>query len=140
MSATALVLSPEFTTRRPLVGLLQRAGYARVLEAEDATEALTLLQSELVSLVLTEWELPQQRGRSLMRSLRNRRRNRNVPVIVLDSGLPAAAAVEAVKGGVAARLTLPASVESLGEALQRVREAQPESAASRARATGQSVR
>lgn len=117
---TVLLISAEPFARRTLAATLRAAGVRRVLDAATAAEALTILGSELVPLVLTPWELPDDAGRPLLEALRDHGRNRNVPVVLLDSGLPRASVVAAVKAGAAARLALPADVPGVRDLLERV--------------------
>lgn len=117
---TALLLEPQALHRRVLRQTLLGAGVTRVLEAATAAEALQLLGAELVDLVLTPWQVPDGAGRTLVQSLRNRGRNRNVPVVVLDAGLARNQVVAAVKAGAAARLSLPTDVPTVRALLERL--------------------
>ena len=117
---TALLLDPQGLLRRTLRQALLGAGVQRVLEAASAAEALRLMSAQLVALVLTPWEAPDLAGRPLLHALRNRGRNRNVPVIVLDGGLTPAQVVASVKAGAAGRLALPTSAPALRALLERI--------------------
>ena len=105
--------------RMSLRGVLRRAGFARVLEAESATEALTTLAAERVAVVFTAWEVADDRGSDLIRSLRNRGVNHNLPVVLLDNGIPQQNVVLAVKAGAAGKLTLPTSAQAVMDVLAR---------------------
>ena len=119
---TALVLFPDVVGRMALRVVLRQAGFPRVLEAESATEALTTLAAERVDLVLTAWEVEDGHGPALIRSLRDRGLNRNLPVVLLNNGLSQRNVVLAVKAGAAGKLTLPASARALSEVLLRHQE------------------
>jgi len=117
---TALLLEPQTLQRRALYHNLIGAGMERVLEAATAAEALQILSAELVTVVFTPWQMPDMGGRALLTALRNRGRNRNLPVVLLDRGLPRNQAVAAVKAGVAARLPLPTDAHAVSELLERL--------------------
>jgi CheY-like chemotaxis protein len=123
-SRTALIVDPSLVGRLRLRRLLLGAGFARVLEAESGVEAVTVLAEELVALVFTVWEERPFSGAELIRSLRNRGRNRRVPVVLLDDGLPQQTVVAAVKAGVAGRLPFPPTASRLAELLRSIREGQ----------------
>lgn len=110
---TALLIEPQLARRFALRRVLDACGFGRVLESEAAEEAITLLGTELVDLVLTPWETDTLSGEALVEALRNRGQNRDVPVVLLDEGLPRQAVVAAVKAGVAGRLPLPPNAETL---------------------------
>jgi two-component system chemotaxis response regulator CheY len=118
----ALLLLPDPVRRHGLRRVLSRLGVSQVLEAETAHEALTLLGGELVDLVLTVWQAPDLGGTELLAALRNRGLNRNVPVVLLDDGIPQPLIVAGVKAGIAGRLNLPGSPERLAEILATIRE------------------
>jgi two-component system, chemotaxis family, chemotaxis protein CheY len=117
---TAVLLLPQAVARRRLRQALLHGGLERVLEAETAAEALTLLSSQLVSMVLTPWEAPDLAGRALLNALRDRGRNRQLPVVILDDGLAAPQVVAAVKAGAAGRLILPADAQAVRDLLARI--------------------
>ncbi len=100
--------------------MLRSLGYRRVLEAGEPAEAIAILKEELVDLALLPWEVPGWSGRALFKAMQHKGRNRGVPVILLDSGLPQSAVVAAVKAGAAGRLTLPARRADLRSLLLRV--------------------
>ncbi len=111
------MLEPVPLELRRLRELLRQAGFGQVLAASDGDELLMLLSGEPVQLVLVPWGVPGFSGPELLRMLRGREHNRNVPVVILDDGLPQQAVVSAIKAGVAGRLRRPASVEQLKEVL-----------------------
>ena len=119
---TALLVEPDLARRRALHRMLIAAGLRRVLESESALEALSMMGEELVDLVFTPWETPGMAGPSLIRAFHNRGRNRKVPVVLLDTGLPQPVIVSAVKAGISGRLPLPARPAILAGILQNIRE------------------
>ncbi|MDH4247039.1 MAG: response regulator [Deltaproteobacteria bacterium] len=119
---TALVLLPDPVRRIALCAVLRKSGYARVLEADTATEAITTLGAERVNLVLTVWEVADAEGPALLAALRDRGVNRNLPVVVLDTGLPQRSVVMAIKAGAAGKLALPTNPKALEEVLTRHRD------------------
>jgi CheY-like chemotaxis protein len=83
-------------------------------------QAAKTMGGELVDLVLTPWDAAGLAGPELLRALRRRSRNRNVPVVLLDAGLRQDTVVSAVKAGVAGRLVLPAEPAQLREILATI--------------------
>lgn len=114
----ALIVEPSLLKRQALRRLLRGQGIERVLEAESATEALSIMRGEPVRLVLTPWEPPGMAGVPLLRELKRRPTDRPgagaVPAIVLlDDGLHRQQVVAAVKAGIAGRLPMPAQAAEL---------------------------
>ena len=117
---TALLIEPSLLEQNRLRRSLQREGFERVLQAEDGPTGVTLMATEPVDLVLTRWDTAGISGLELLQALRKRGRNRHVPVVVLDGGLPRQTIVSAIKAGVAGRLPLPLEPGSLREVLQSI--------------------
>ena len=110
--ACALILEPALMKRQALKRLLRGHGFSRILEAENANEALVMIKGEPVQLVLTPWAPPGMTGIPLLRALQRQPADRpgagKVPAIVLlDEGLPQQHVVAAVKAGIAGRLPIP---------------------------------
>ncbi len=114
---TAVVLETDLLLLHRLREVLRRAGYRRVLPAADGAEVLTLMAAELVHLVLVPWDAPGLSGLELLRATRRRGQNRDVPVIILDHGLPQQTVVAAIKAGAAGRLPMPPEPAALAEIL-----------------------
>ena len=81
MGYKILIADDEAEIRDLLYLYLEKDGYD-VLEAEDGAQALSLLQSEDVDLVILDIMMP---GIDGYRVLRNIRENNNIPVIMLSA-------------------------------------------------------
>lgn len=114
---TALVVGISYFHQRAMKQTLMKAGLERVIFAEDGRGAVLVLGEELISVVLTPWELPDFSGKKLLASLANRGRNGKVPVILLDDGLPSETLVAAVKAGISGRVKGTPDTEELREVL-----------------------
>lgn len=110
-------------TVKPNPGLriiLPALGYARVIEAATAPEAVALMRAEPVDLVFAPWESPGLSGAALMEALRNPGGNRAVPVVLLDDGLAQATVVAAVKAGIAGKISLPGDIHEVRRVLREM--------------------
>ena len=108
---TVLVCDDEFAVLEVLCMALEGDGH-RVLRANDAAEALGLLEMELCEVVVTDDEMSVMSGRDLVRRMRLDLRFAKIPVIIL---------ADTQAGDVAATL-LPKPIR-LRELLEQVREA-----------------
>ncbi len=99
---------------------MRRVGCERVLAVADGREAVTALAGELVDLVLTPWNASDLSGVELLRALRRRGQNRNVPVVILDDGLSQQTIVSAVKAGAAGRVKLPVNLLEMQSVLDTI--------------------
>jgi len=120
---TLLIIDNDEASRLHLATHLQDQGYA-VLQADSATEGLTLLERESPSLLICDLCMPGLDAAALF-NLANAKENR-VPVIVVSAAQATSDVVEALRLGASDYLikpvqALPALDHSLRRALDRVR-------------------
>jgi two-component system phosphate regulon response regulator PhoB len=84
MAATILVVEDEPAIQELIAYNLKQAGH-QPLRADNAEQAMNLVQSALPDLVLLDWMLPGQSGIDLARRLRSDKRTRTVPIIMLTA-------------------------------------------------------
>ena len=84
MPATILIVDDSRVVRSLVRGALTADAH-RVVEAPGAREALAALDAEAVDLVITDVNMPEIDGLSLVRTLRARPRERFTPVLVLST-------------------------------------------------------
>ena len=82
--AAILVVDAEEINRRLLKAIFKTAPY-RIFEARKASEAMTLLQSERIDLVILDLMLPEMSGPELCRWMRSNRPTQLIPVLMLTS-------------------------------------------------------
>ncbi|WP_460097509.1 HDOD domain-containing protein [Pseudomonas sp. H3_C08] len=91
---------------------------ARIDLCADGQQALSLLSEVPYDLAIVDWELPGIDGLSVLRSVRQRKRNPPLPFILMSSRNDSASVREAIPLAPTAYLTKPLNMESLTERLQ----------------------
>jgi two-component system, chemotaxis family, chemotaxis protein CheY len=81
----ALVVDDFSTMRKILKGILRQVGISRVVEASDGAEALEKLKEGGVTLILSDWSMPNMMGGELLRALRESADYREIPVLMIAS-------------------------------------------------------
>jgi two-component system, OmpR family, phosphate regulon response regulator PhoB len=84
MAATILVVEDEPAIQELIAYNLKQAGH-QALRADNAEQALRLVQDALPDLVLLDWMLPGLSGIELARRLRGDKRTRAIPIIMLTA-------------------------------------------------------
>ena len=84
MGSCVLIADDSPVIRKLLRFALNTQGY-EVLVARDGMEALELLAHEDVDLVITDLNMPQLDGYEVIRSIRENKRQGDMPIIVLCS-------------------------------------------------------
>jgi two-component system, OmpR family, phosphate regulon response regulator PhoB len=84
MPATVLVVEDEPAIQELIAYNLKQAGH-QALRADNAEQAIRLVQDALPDLVLLDWMLPGLSGIELARRLRADRRTKAIPIIILTA-------------------------------------------------------
>lgn len=82
MAGTVMIVDDAVSIRGLASMTLENAGYG-VIEARDGREALALLRSHRVNLVITDVNMPNMGGIELVRALKADPAHRFIPVVIL---------------------------------------------------------
>ena len=105
-----LIVDDEEPQRRVLAGFLKKRGY-EVETAGDADEAMKVVSSRTVDLVLTDLRMPGKTGVELVDGVRGA--NPEIPVVVMTAYGTVTSAVNAMKRGAADYLSKPVDLDEL---------------------------
>ena len=84
VAATLLLVDGEDINRRLLKAIFKTTPY-RILEARKASEAMAVMQTEKIDLVIVDLVLPEMSGPELCRWMKARRPTQLIPVLMLTS-------------------------------------------------------
>lgn len=110
--ATILIIEDDQPIRELLSFTLESAGYLPI-EATSAEEGLVRLKDQLPNLIMIDWMLPGMDGLSLARLLRQNKRTRELPIIMLTAKGEEADRVEGLDAGADDYVTKPFSPREL---------------------------
>lgn len=110
--ATILIIEDDQPIRELLSFTLESAGYLPV-EAASAEEGLVRLKDELPHLVMIDWMLPGMDGLALSRLLRQNKRTRELPIIMLTARGDETDRIEGLDAGADDYVTKPFSPREL---------------------------
>ncbi|MFQ5490040.1 MAG: diguanylate cyclase [Phycisphaerae bacterium] len=108
----ALVADDSALSRSILVDQLTKCNY-EVITARDGAEALRLIQSEGIQLVVTDWVMPEMDGLELCRAIRSSESLEFAFVIILTANTTRTHLLEAFDAGADDYLTKPVDTEEL---------------------------
>jgi two-component system, chemotaxis family, chemotaxis protein CheY len=107
-------------TMRDMVGFtLKNAGF-EVVEAEDGVRALTLLGNTTVDLVITDINMPNMDGVTLVKELRSRPNFKSTPILVLTTEGGDAKKAEGRAAGATGWIVKPFAPEKLLQVVNKV--------------------
>jgi len=114
-----LIVDDSTAIRKILMRVLNQTGLplGQVLEAGDGKEALKLLESQHVSLVLSDINMPNMDGLELLRTLRGSVQWRDLPVVMITTEGGQARGQEAIELGATSYVRKPFSADLLRDKL-----------------------
>ncbi len=119
MESDILVVDDSAAIRKILQRVLRQTGMAikDIHEAGDGQEALELLKSKSVSLVLTDINMPNMDGLQLLAALKGSGDWKNIPVVMITTEGGEARVAEAVKLGAVGYVRKPFTADQIKEKL-----------------------
>jgi two-component system phosphate regulon response regulator PhoB len=119
MTATILVVEDEPAIQELIAYNLRQAGH-QPLRADNAEQALNLVSNALPDLVLLDWMLPGMSGIDLARRLRNDKRTKTVPIIMLTARSEEPDKLHGLETGADDYITKPFSPRELNARIKAV--------------------
>ncbi len=112
-----LLVDDSGTMRTIQKRCLSKLGIEDVVEAEDGVQALQFFGAGQFDIVLTDWNMPNMDGLTLLKELRVL--NREIPIIMITTEAERARVVLAIQSGVSDYLVKPFTPEGLKEKLEK---------------------
>ena len=78
-----LVVDDMPLMRHVLINMLRQLDYKDIVEATDGLQALTILQNQLIDLVITDLHMPKMDGLNLLDAIRNDIEHAQLPVLMV---------------------------------------------------------
>ncbi|HTS30346.1 MAG TPA: response regulator [Bryobacteraceae bacterium] len=124
MESNILVVDDSAAIRKILQRVLRQTGMSirSILEAGDGQEALELLKSKSVDLVLTDVNMPKMDGIQLLAALKSAPQWRHIPVLMVTTEGGETKVGEAVKLGAAGYVRKPFTADQIKEKLAGILE------------------
>ena len=112
-----LLVDDSGTMRTIQKRCLSKLGVEDVIEAEDGVQALSIFESTAFDVIMTDWNMPNMDGLTLLKEIRQR--NREIPVIMITTEAERARVVLAIQSGVSDYLVKPFTPDGLREKLEK---------------------
>ncbi|MBZ0132248.1 MAG: chemotaxis response regulator CheY [Rhodocyclaceae bacterium] len=115
-----LVVDDFSTMRRIVRNLLKELGFLNVDEAEDGAVALSKLTSEHFDFVVTDWNMPNMDGLTLLQSIRANAQLKHLPVLMITAEAKKENIVAAAQAGASGYIVKPFTAGTLSEKLNKI--------------------
>ena len=110
-----LVVDDFSTMRRIVRNLLKELGYTNVDEAEDGAIALQKLQAGGFEFVVTDWNMPNMDGLTLLQTIRATPNLKHLPVLMITAEAKKENIIAAAQAGASGYIVKPFTKATLEE-------------------------
>jgi len=115
-----LVVDDFPTMRRIVRNLLKEVGYANVDEAEDGNDALQKLKNGGFGFVISDWNMPNMDGLTLLQTIRADAGLGKLPVLMVTAEAKKENIVAAAQAGASGYVVKPFTAATLDEKLNKI--------------------
>ena len=117
-----LVVDDFSTMRRIVRNLLKEIGFLNVEEAEDGAVALQRLQSGGIDFVISDWNMPNMDGLSLLQQIRANDTLKALPVLMVTAEAKKENIIAAAQAGASGYVVKPFTAATLDEKVNKILE------------------
>ena len=115
-----LVVDDFSTMRRILRNLLKELGFANVEEAEDGAVALQRLKAGGIDFVVSDWNMPNMDGLTLLQSVRADPALKHLPVLMVTAEAKKENIIAAAQAGASGYIVKPFTAATLNEKFEKI--------------------
>ena len=115
-----LVVDDFSTMRRIVRNLLKELGFNNVDEAEDGQVALQKLNSLPFDFVVTDWNMPNMDGLTLLQNIRATPSLKHLPVLMITAEAKKENIIAAAQAGASGYIVKPFTAATLSEKLEKI--------------------
>lgn len=119
MSLTVMTVDDSQTIRKMVSHTLQDAGY-NVLEADDGVNALSVLTENKADIIITDLNMPNMDGITLIRELRALAKYQKTPILMLTTEVDDKKKAASKEAGATGWIVKPFKPEKLLSVLEKV--------------------
>ena len=115
-----LVVDDFSTMRRIIRNLLKELGYTNVDEAEDGVMALSKLRSDQFDFVVSDWNMPNMDGLTMLQNIRADATLSKLPVLMVTAEAKKENIIAAAQAGANGYVVKPFTAATLDEKLSKI--------------------
>ncbi len=120
-SSLKFLVVDDFSTMRRIVrNLLKELGFLNVEEAEDGAVALARLKQGGIDFVVSDWNMPNMDGLTLLQSVRADPALKHLPVLMITAEAKKENIIAAAQAGASGYIVKPFTAATLSEKFQKI--------------------
>jgi len=116
-----VLLVDDIKSMRTLIkGILFKLGLHKVVDASDGFEALSVLKTEKIDFIISDWNMPKMDGLELLKKVRENADYKNTPFLMITAENSKDRVVEAIQAGTSDFIAKPFTEGTLREKIETI--------------------
>lgn len=116
-----VLLVDDIKSMRTLIkGILFKLGLHKVVDAADGFEALSVLKTEKIDFIISDWNMPKMDGLELLKKVRENDDYKNTPFLMITAENSKDRVVEAIQAGTSDFIAKPFTEGTLREKIESI--------------------
>ncbi len=120
LNLKVLVVDDFQTIRNIMKSILKKLGLTNIVEADNGSSALNVLQNNKIDLVFADCNMPGMSGIELLKAVRADEKLKQIPFIMVTAEAQKARILEAIKAGVSAYVIKPFTIDIIKDRLSKI--------------------
>ena len=120
VSMNVLIVDDFATMRRILRNILKQLGFTNLVEADDGTTALEVLEKQKIDLIISDWNMPKMTGLELLKAVRSNKKLKGLPFLMVTAEAQKKNVIDAVQAGVTNYIVKPFTADQILEKLEKI--------------------
>ena len=112
-----LVVDDFSTMRKIIKNVLRQINMENVVEAENGKHALSVLRSDSIEFIISDWIMPEMTGIEFLKACKDDEKIKNIPFVMVTAEAQKDSVLEAIKAGVDNYIVKPFTPEKLKEVI-----------------------
>jgi two-component system, chemotaxis family, chemotaxis protein CheY len=114
-----LVVDDFATMRKIIKNVLKQISIDNVVEAENGKHALSVLRTDDIDFIISDWIMPEMTGIEFLRACKEDETIKNIPFIMVTAEAQKESILEAIKSGVDNYIVKPFTPEKLKDVISK---------------------
>ena len=115
-----LLVDDHWSMRRVIIGALSQVGLTNFVDAESGKDAMEILNSDRIDLIISDWNMPNMTGLELLSDVRSDEKLKHIPFIMLTGESSQEKVIEAYKAGITSYIVKPFPPDLLIEKIKAI--------------------
>jgi two-component system, chemotaxis family, chemotaxis protein CheY len=114
-----LVVDDFATMRKIIKNVLKQINIDNVVEAENGKHALSVIRSDNIEFIISDWIMPEMTGIEFLRACKEDEVIKNIPFVMVTAEAQKDSVLEAIKSGVDNYIVKPFTPEKLKDVISK---------------------